>query len=182
MKNEQSIRSLLGMNQSDMALLLGVSRSHYSMFEIGKRSLPIKASNLLAQIIAHMQKPESRKELGRANSQIETEKNLQLQQLLHENKYQQALAAKKMAALNRKIQKQANITKLLDFLKSRPQEKGKIALFFNAVTNTTSENNIAKYVTNLAKMELQQELLILQKSVLESKLKTLNIKDVISTS
>ena len=182
MKNEQSIRSLLGLNQNDMALLLGVSRSHYAMFEIGKRSLPIKASDLLAEILAHMQKPATLKGNNESTFQIETEKKLHLQQLLTENEYQQALCIKKMSALNRKYQKQVNKIKLLEFLNSRQKEKGKTALLFNPGAHKTSNNNIDKYVTNLAKIELQQELLTLQKSVLETKLKKFNLKDVISTS
>ena len=171
MKNEQSIRSLLGMNQNDMALLLGVSRSHYSMFEIGKRSLPIKASDLLAEILAHMKKPATLKGNNESKFQIETDKKLQLQQLLRENEYQQALCIKKMSAIKRKYQKQVNKIKVLEFLNSRQKDEGKSALLFNSLADKTSKNNIDKYVNTLAKMELQQELLILQKSVFETKLK-----------
>lgn len=87
MKNVQPIRALLGMNQTDMALLLGVSRSHYAMFEIGKRDLSLKATQLLAEILNHMQLPAKSLVARPIERQIATAKNSRLEEFLRENEY-----------------------------------------------------------------------------------------------
>lgn len=174
MKNVQPIRALLGMNQNDMALLLGVSRSHYAMFEIGKRDLPLKATQLLAEILNHMQSPAKSLAARPIERQIATEKNLRLEEFLRENEYQQLLTAKKMAALHRKYEKQAKAMQVMEFLKDRATKNGKSVRVVNSVTHKISENTTADYVRTLAKIELEQEMLIIQKSVLESKLMNRN--------
>ncbi len=59
MKTQTSISSLLGLNQQDMALLLGVSRGQISMYEIGKRSLPTAALQKLATILSYLKERET---------------------------------------------------------------------------------------------------------------------------
>lgn len=74
-----------------------------------------------------------------------------------------------MAALNKKYEKQTKAIQVMEFLKNRPKENSKSVRVVNSVTHKISENTTAGYVSNLAKIELEQEMLIIQKSVLESK-------------
>jgi DNA-binding transcriptional regulator YiaG len=66
MKNPNALRSLLHLNQEEISLLLGVSRGHWSMFEINKRSLPPQASQTLFELLAQLQSPKATKAFTQA--------------------------------------------------------------------------------------------------------------------
>lgn len=40
MGTNKNFKSILGIQQEEIALLLGISRSHWSLYELGKRTLP----------------------------------------------------------------------------------------------------------------------------------------------
>lgn len=44
MKKNSTLRTMLGFSQMEMAELLNVNRSTYSMFELGKRDLPLAST------------------------------------------------------------------------------------------------------------------------------------------
>ena len=52
MENDKKIRTLLGMKQEDMDMLLRVNRSQWVMYEIGKRDLPLVAQLKLTEMLA----------------------------------------------------------------------------------------------------------------------------------
>lgn len=79
-----------------------------------------------------------------------------------------------MAALNKKYEKQTKAMQVMEFLKNRPKENGKSVRVVNSITHNVSKNTTADYVSNLAKLELEQEMLVIQKSILESKLMNRN--------
>ena len=54
MKKEKAIRGYFGLSQEDMAMLLQVTRSQYSLFELGKRDLPREAKIELASMLTHL--------------------------------------------------------------------------------------------------------------------------------
>jgi transcriptional regulator with XRE-family HTH domain len=47
----KSIREKFGLSQQDMATLLGLTREHYSMVEIGRRMLPAEPAQLFAAML-----------------------------------------------------------------------------------------------------------------------------------
>ena len=49
---------ILGMTQENLAQILQVSRSQISMFELGKRSLPLAATKKLAQMFTYLKDNE----------------------------------------------------------------------------------------------------------------------------
>lgn len=56
MKRRAELRMILGgLTQEEMASLLGVSRSLWSLYELGKRQLPFKASQRLAELLIFRQ-------------------------------------------------------------------------------------------------------------------------------
>ena len=59
MKKEDTICPLLGIRQEDMAMLLGITRAQWSMYESGKRDLPTNASILFSEMLAHVLAPET---------------------------------------------------------------------------------------------------------------------------
>jgi transcriptional regulator with XRE-family HTH domain len=55
MKNNATIKNLLGLTQEEMSILLGITRSQWAMYETGKRDLPISAKTQLATMLSHVQ-------------------------------------------------------------------------------------------------------------------------------
>jgi len=58
MERKSSISSLLGVTQHEMASLLHISRSQWSMYELGKGNLPSAATLLLADLLTHVKASE----------------------------------------------------------------------------------------------------------------------------
>lgn len=59
MEKDKKIRALLGMRQEDMAMLLRVNKSQWSMYEIGQRDLPLEAQLKLTEMLAFVQKSDN---------------------------------------------------------------------------------------------------------------------------
>ena len=164
MKKENPIRALLGIKQEDMAMLLRVSRSQWSMFELGKRDLPVEAKYLLVAMLKHLQEPVVvSKSLPHEAEQL-AKKQAQLERLLKENEYQQLRIAKKLAAGKKKYAANLKRLQLVHFLTTHNHAKQR--------PNTELLQTIAKRSTNelddmglatLFKHELKQELLQLEK-------------------
>jgi transcriptional regulator with XRE-family HTH domain len=166
MKKNQPISSMLGLTQQDMAMLLNVSRSHYSLYELGKRSLPLHATQLLAEMLTHVQPTgESAKRVQNVQQQARYN---QLERLLRENEYQRVVFARKVDAIKKKHSAQQKLTMLGNFLDMRakgtsPQNK--------IISNKAVQVSVADPVAELLHYELKQELLELEKLLLESKIR-----------
>ena len=59
MNKRKSISESLGFKQWEMATLLQINRSQWSMFESGKRSLPTPALYLLSEMLEHLKSQEA---------------------------------------------------------------------------------------------------------------------------
>lgn len=102
MKKGETISTLLGVSQIEMALLLKITRSQWSMYESGKRDLPQDVKQQLAEIITYMQATKTK--VSENLPQLSIQKNQtkeNLQALLKENQYQQLLSNKKVAGLEK---------------------------------------------------------------------------------
>ncbi|MCG2611380.1 helix-turn-helix domain-containing protein [Flavobacterium sp. SM15] len=60
MKNTTPLKNLLGLTQEEMALLLGIHASQWSMFKSGKRSLPVEALVFFAALMKGVQHKKER--------------------------------------------------------------------------------------------------------------------------
>ena len=67
MKKERNVSSLLGVNQQDAAMLLGVSRSLWSMYELGRRDISLPVKQLLAELLTYVQSGMKKKKVPNAN-------------------------------------------------------------------------------------------------------------------
>lgn len=105
----KTVTQILGLKQSDLALLLGVSRSQISMVNSGRRALPADASAKLAEILkAHHARASAKSYEGA----IEAERRKQLQKLLDNNRYGQLYNERKIAALTLKLHASGNFAAL----------------------------------------------------------------------
>lgn len=68
MKHKKSLKETLGIPQEELAALLGVTRSQLSMYESGKRELPLTAIIELTGMLTYMGKARWRGFVIRAQS------------------------------------------------------------------------------------------------------------------
>ena len=109
MEKESNLRSMLGLTQNEMAQILNVSRSLYSMYELGKRDLPPASKEMLAGILAYLQDPETEeknKEYMKAHEkEVEEHREQAVKDLLLENQQKRHLLDKKIAKNSSFVQK-----------------------------------------------------------------------------
>lgn len=56
MKRTPTIKNILGLTQEEMAMVLGISKSHWAMFATGKRDIPLAAKQNLTVLLQVVQK------------------------------------------------------------------------------------------------------------------------------
>lgn len=61
MKNAATLKSLLGLTQEEMGMLLGIPTSQWAMFKSGKRDLPLAATQQLGTLLQEIKKGKSSK-------------------------------------------------------------------------------------------------------------------------
>ena len=118
MKKENTIRQMLGMTQEKIAMLLGISRSQWAMFELGKRNLPAAAQQLLAELLTHVQSPETAKSITQPAKQEGKEQKI-IENALLENQYQLLLVSREITALEKKANATLKSLHVTDFLSSQ---------------------------------------------------------------
>ncbi|TBX71054.1 XRE family transcriptional regulator [Flavobacterium silvisoli] len=105
MKTHQTICELLGLKQQEMAMLLGVHRTQWSMFELGKRSLPKEALMKLHEILTLNQSLDKMDaDETSINKPIGNFTKEELESLLKENEYQCLATERKLNYQHQKLQ------------------------------------------------------------------------------
>ena len=99
---KSAYRELLGITQEDLALLLQASRSQLSLFEIGKRDLPLAAKSKLAEMLSYSQNSFKKKKTTVATTIQENEKEKIIKDFLFVNLRKQRAVKKKIASLEKK--------------------------------------------------------------------------------
>lgn len=161
-----TISATLGLTQRQMAALLGVGYSHYNMFESGKRSLPLHATQTLAALLTHAQQNTAKP----APKNVEAEQNL-LKQLLQENTYQQRLSERKIAALDKKLESQQRLQQVAQYLEDQNRQDKKLTpphhkqLVVKAQKAQREDHTTVRFA-----LELKLELLVLEEKLLRGKL------------
>lgn len=172
MKRNYTIASLLGMTHKDMAGLLSISPSHYSMFESGKRDLPHTAQLLLSELLTSVES-DTITAKSHDTASYEAERLRLTLYKLKENQFQQMVLERKMAAAERKHQAHLRRHKLLQsfakgILKTNPGNN----LYFKILSFKTTDGLEKKVVDLLVGYASDlEDLKVLEKS-LESRLKT----------
>lgn len=124
MKKQQTIRELLGVTQQQMAMILKIHSSQWSMYESGKRDLPPAATIRLAEMLAYMHSAEAK---GFNNvpqlAKQQNNTNQELEKVVKENQYQLLVVTKKIAAMQKKHDAATKALQLLHFLSSGLENK-----------------------------------------------------------
>lgn len=172
MKEKQNIRTLLGISQENLALILQVSRSEIAMYEIGKRSLPLHAMEKLAEILSVLKKNTSK------HIPSDNYLNLEAQFLksqLQKNKHKQLIVENKINTLIKKQNVFNSTIEVTNYLlnKKSTVNKNEIAILksiqVRSINNVTQKNAIV-----LLKLELNKEVLEFEEKLLQQKLQATN--------
>ena len=176
MKKRETICKLLGTTQEEMAMLLRVSRSQWSMFESGKRDLPSAALQFLSEILAHLQSPEAKTTKTQATLAKEAAKKKQtLEALIKENQYQQLLVAKKIADIEKKQEASVKALQLAAFLNKRTDKNREHDADFLKKMEARANKAIAlNGLSVLVTCQIKQAVLHQEEAVLKVALKGLS--------
>lgn len=168
MKKDHAISTYLGITQQEMAMLLAVSRNQFSMFELGKRDLPLPAKQLLGEMLTYIQSPE----VAAKSALPDTPKASlpQLERLQRENQYQQLLTERKIAEATKKLQAQTRLLQLSAFLSIRKGSSATAIKFPTVLARKTSKATEAPLLELIVEQQLRKELLELENLLLESRL------------
>ena len=172
MKREQTLSKILGVSQLDMAMLLGITRGRWSMYEIGKRDIPVNAKVILAEVLTMVEPVKN------VDKSIPTPQPKYLQQhiehLLSENKYLRLVAERNLAATQRKHAAQEKLVLLQQHLESFRDDKRLRQGALDGLTQKASKAGQDTVGVLLAKQQLRLELLNNEKDFLEWRLKGLS--------
>lgn len=167
MKQANPIREQLGLTQQEIAMVLGVTRSQWSLYELGKRDLPLEASKLLAKMLSHVKKAEtSSKQPGKLSS---AKSQKELERLLSKNEYRIVLINRAIKSIEKKLLKNTNALVLADFLKVREDKKA-MAAFIDVKASKLLE----KASLDLLRNKIKLNLLLLERPMLEAEVKKLS--------
>ena len=176
MKNTTNIRDLLGFKQHEVALLLNVSRSQWSLFELGKRDLPLAAKQLLTELLTHVQSPETAAKSLPHHAKQHYQNQRRFEYLIQENEYQQLRIAREIVTTQKKHETKTRALQVTDYLTHRTAQKGSAHSFFLQSLATKASKALETEGTSalLIELNVKQELLILEKMMLEAKLRNIN--------
>lgn len=173
MKKKNDIRTLLGITQEKIAMLMGVSRSQWSMYELGKRELPVGTMTLLSGMILHVENQKKNDVVLPEVAQQKTEMANQFEKLLKENDYQQQTLSRKLADVRTKYAKHSAALHLTAFLKEEhlkkeehSQEEELHSKLVEWIAKKASKGLAKNNLSLLTSYEIKLELLELEKKLI----------------
>jgi transcriptional regulator with XRE-family HTH domain len=168
MKKIAKIRDQFGLTQSDLALLLRVTRSQLSMYELGKRDLPVAAKEQLVQMLGYVQKNPLRVTTNKALlKEQEEQKRKVLHDLIVVNKHRQLLLDKKINVLERKQHDNLKSLQLVGFLEEHAANGSFADNHIAKIFEMKANSEIAKRsLTTLIKLRLKKEVLAAEELLL----------------
>ncbi|MEW5676309.1 helix-turn-helix transcriptional regulator [Flavobacterium enshiense] len=117
MKKRETLTKKLGLTQIEIASLLGVTRTQWSMYEIGKRNLPLDAKKTIAALLQQHKNSKKTEKAKPLLSYDEVQKNIDyLKNELTNTKHQLIVVEKKITNLENKYRAYTNAMETLSFL------------------------------------------------------------------
>jgi hypothetical protein len=166
--------SEFGLKQEEIAMILRIPRIQWTHYKTSGRMLPNGIGERVSQMLMYMLSPEAKKFQSLTKPECaDTKTKPMVEKRLKENKYQLMVIARKIEPVREKLEKCSKAVELMCFLNS-PEEIKKAA---NPETISSIEKNYITMYKNcksqLSLLELDQELLENEKSVLEAALQKL---------
>lgn len=177
MRKSKKIASEFGMTQEEMAMMLGISRSLWSMYELGRRSLPADKMLLLEQARTHLENQKTAKKSKPQQLEQEQGRLEILEKLWQKNEYERKLLAKNVFALERKREAAQQRTQLVEYLKQQKDSgKGDAGKMFIPAKAKAYKNPGRDVGALLVEYEIARKTLEFQKDLIESELKKITPK------
>lgn len=170
MKKKESIRTLLGISQEHIAMLLRVSRTQWSMYESGKRNLPAEAKEKLAKMIDHVEKSKA-KASKRPSKEGKQETSEKLKTLLEVNEYQQWQLEKKVTAMEKKQTVFAAALHSIDYLENHTdKEQTHMKEMSKVIQNRANKERLLQSMPALVSYQIRQQVLQYEGELLKAAL------------
>lgn len=166
MKKKNTLKSVIGIAQEEIAIVLGITRSHCAMYATGKRSLPLQAKQELTKILQYVnEKRFTDKELQSFMKNEEQcmqeifEKQIQL------NEYKMLVLDKKIKKAERLRNESLVALRLAEYLDAQTDNKrtaGMSRVIKKQAMETIQRKNqlLGKYT--ISKKTLQQQSVLLE--------------------
>jgi transcriptional regulator with XRE-family HTH domain len=159
MKSKGLDRPLLGLTQQDVAFLLKISRSQWSLYELSMRNLPSQASLRLMELTQYMRTTEDQTVPNISETENEENKmKLILEKLLKDNEFQLMVIARKIEPVQKKFDDCVKAVRLMGFLNS-PAEIEKTDPEALRVIGSRVYVNFKDFKHQLDVLQLDKELL-----------------------
>lgn len=165
MKEKDTFKKIVGVSQEEMAILLGISRTQWSMYECGQRDLPMAAAMEFAKMMEYLKNNSSKKMETKA---FLKEEKIRIQDILNKaikkNEY-------KIFKLNEKIERAERLyhygvstLRMVDYLDTQPDNERssglKEVLKAKALVSLRkNKDRIRKYSYDKEMIELQNNLM-----------------------
>lgn len=171
MKKTHSLSSLLGLSQDDLALILNISRRHFSGYESGSRNIPAASKQLLAEIVNYISTPEATLDSVAMAAQL-AQKEQAVRAILTENNYQQKLTARRIAFVEARCSAKLKALQVVEFLSFREDTKDESdRAILRSIAHKTSKSLHSEGLGALFKLKLRLYMLELEKMLLDSEIR-----------
>lgn len=174
MKNEGTIKELLGMKQEYMSMLLQISRSQWSMYVLGKRNLPINAKLKLAEMLGFLKQNNNKTYQNFEDKKEQDSKILKLlttQQLL--NAKLQIISKQKLKEIQRKYENATTALQFIQFLETKTQKPTKQYQLLMETIKLNAQTEIEKNdLTIQTTLQYKHEILQAEEEILNTKIKS----------
>lgn len=165
-----TIAALLGITQREMSLLLRVTRAQWSMYELGKRNLPLKTKQLLAEMLAFLRIEEKGFNVQKHMIEQEESKKVCLEKLLEETEYQLHVIAKKIESVKKKYETNLIAIGFVEYISTLSHKEALNGELLRIIS-AKAERAIRKSgLADLTVLKMKEEALQLQKLILGSQL------------
>jgi transcriptional regulator with XRE-family HTH domain len=152
MQATSSLKSNLGLTQEEVALYLGVSRTQWSMYCIGKRKLPTEAIQKLTDLLTYSKNQTSTKKEIKTIIKARKKVIQVLENKLAKAELKMFLQTKKRLHFDKKQQEIEKSITCIDYLKSQNTSKivlNLIEIRINKELQTYNETNRLLLITQL---------------------------------
>ncbi|NMH28719.1 helix-turn-helix domain-containing protein [Flavobacterium silvaticum] len=170
MKTHQGMRTAIGLKQKGLATLLGISRQRLSMFEAGKRDLPVHLLRMIASLADYMQQGKrTNEDSGRLRLEQKKEQHF-LESRFRENEFQRLRTAKLIKRLAER-QKQDNLLQELGQFLMASDTAQKDNAVIASIRDKAEKSSGSMHFDELLELRYKMELLETERKLLQAKLK-----------
>lgn len=141
-KEGKALRDYFGVTQDDMAMLLQVTRSQYSLFELGKRSLPSKATIQLAEMLSYVQEATLNTKLSVKTLKEQTAAKQKFwEEELIVNTHKQNALEDKIKRISKKYEAAKAVLHLANYLEKSKNHKDLASIYRSQALRDIEKNN-----------------------------------------